>query len=51
MSAIEYKSVSKSYAGVKALDSGVAAVRIGDARVLFDAAAGTMLTRTVVEAA
>lgn len=41
----------KLSAGVKALDSGVAAVRIGDARVLFDAAAGTMLTRTVVEAA
>ncbi|HUF50459.1 MAG TPA: acetylglutamate kinase [Longimicrobiales bacterium] len=33
----------KLNAGVKALDSGVAAVRIGDASVLFDAAAGTVL--------
>jgi acetylglutamate kinase len=33
----------KLSAGVKALDSGVPAVRIGDARVLFDPAAGTVL--------
>lgn len=33
----------KLNAGVRALDSGVAAVRIGDANVLFDTAAGTVL--------
>jgi acetylglutamate kinase len=33
----------KLSAGVKALDCGVPAVRIGDARVLFDSAAGTVL--------
>lgn len=33
----------KLSAGVKALDCGVPAVRIGDARVLFDPAAGTVL--------
>jgi acetylglutamate kinase len=33
----------KLNAGIKALDGGVAAVRIGDSRVLFDAAAGTQL--------
>lgn len=33
----------KLNAGVKALDCGVPAVRIGDARVLFDSGAGTVL--------
>jgi acetylglutamate kinase len=33
-------------AGVRALDSGVPSVRIGDATVLFDAAAGTVLSAT-----
>lgn len=33
-------------AAVNALDSGVAAVRIGDAQVLFDPSAGTVLKRT-----
>jgi len=33
----------KLNAGVKALDGGVASVRIGDSTVLFDAAAGTQL--------
>ncbi|CAN5682643.1 acetylglutamate kinase [soil metagenome] len=41
----------KLSAGVKALDCGVPAVRIGDASVLYDVAAGTMLRRTPVGAA
>lgn len=36
----------KLSAAVSALASGVAAVRIGDAQVLFDPSAGTVLTRT-----
>lgn len=36
----------KLSAAVSALDSGVAAVRIGDAQVLLDPSAGTVLTRT-----
>jgi acetylglutamate kinase len=41
----------KLNAGVKALDCGVPAVRIGDARVLFDAAAGTVLRPIALGAA
>jgi acetylglutamate kinase len=41
----------KLRAGVQALDSGVPAVRIGDASVLYDLSAGTMLSRVAVEAA
>ena len=41
----------KLCAGVKALRAGVHAVRIGDARVLFDAAAGTVLHPVYVGAA
>lgn len=41
----------KLSAGVKALSCGVPAVRIGDARVLFDVGAGTLLSPMKVEAA
>jgi acetylglutamate kinase len=41
----------KLSAGMRALDGGVRAVRIGDASVLYDAAAGTVLRSRAVEVA